>query len=146
MLSLNAYQNTTNRENAFNQTDFIYKTVTGPVLHTIAFGTEFGRQTGISLRNSGFFPNNGSRAFDVVNPFNPAYFLALSFSATLHQTPTANTGSTLPRAMRRTKSKSHAGCNSSSARVTTVSICPRWTRTPAFSATASTRRSRRVLR
>jgi len=80
LLSLNAYQNTTNRENAFNQTDFIYKTVTGPVLHTIAFGTEFGRQTGISLRNTGFFPNNGSRAFDVVNPFNPTYFDPIVFS------------------------------------------------------------------
>jgi catecholate siderophore receptor len=80
MLSLNAYQNTTNRENAFNQTDFIYKTATGPVLHTIAFGTEFGRQTGISLRNTGFFPNNGSQAFDVVNPFNPTYFGPVVFS------------------------------------------------------------------
>jgi catecholate siderophore receptor len=79
-LSLNAYQNTTNRENAFNQTDFIYKMVTGPVLHTIAFGTEFGRQTGISLRNTGFFPNNGSQAFDVVNPFNPTYFGPVVFS------------------------------------------------------------------
>ena len=36
------------RENAFNQTDFVYKTATGPVLHTVAFGTEFGRQTGLS--------------------------------------------------------------------------------------------------
>src|SRR5436305_5784037 len=80
MLSLNAYQNTTNRENAFNQTDFVYKTSTGPVLHTIAFGTEFGRQSGISLRNSGIFPNNGNLAFDVVNPFNPSYFGPVVFS------------------------------------------------------------------
>jgi catecholate siderophore receptor len=79
-LSLNAYQNTTNRENAFNQTDFVYKTATGPVLHTIAFGTEFGRQTGISLRNSGIFPNNGNKAFDVVNPFNPTYFGPVLFN------------------------------------------------------------------
>jgi catecholate siderophore receptor len=80
MLSLNAYQNTTNRENAFNQTDFIYKTATGPVLHTVAFGTEFGRQTGISLRNSGIFPDNGNKAFDVVNPFDPTYFGPLVFT------------------------------------------------------------------
>jgi catecholate siderophore receptor len=79
-LSLNAYQNTTNRENAFNQTDFIYKGATGPVLHTVAFGTEFGRQTGISLRNSGIFPNNGNKAFDVVNPFNPTYFGPVVFN------------------------------------------------------------------
>jgi catecholate siderophore receptor len=79
-LSLNAYQNTTNRENAFNQTDFVYKTATGPVLHTIAFGSEFGRQTGISLRNSGIFPNNGNNAFDVVNPFNPTWFGPVVFN------------------------------------------------------------------
>jgi catecholate siderophore receptor len=79
-LSLNAYQNTTNRENAFNQTDLVYKTATGPVLHTIAFGTEFGRQTGLSLRNSGSFPNNGNQAFDVVNPFNPTYFGPVLFN------------------------------------------------------------------
>ncbi|HEV7601484.1 MAG TPA: TonB-dependent siderophore receptor [Bradyrhizobium sp.] len=79
-LSLNAYQNTTNRENAFNQTDFVYKTATGPLLHTVAFGTEFGRQTGISLRNSGIFPNNGNNAFDVVNPFNPTYFGPVVFN------------------------------------------------------------------
>src|SRR5882762_1895927 len=79
-LSLNAYQNYTPRENAFNQTDFVYKSVTGPVRHTIAFGTEFGRQTGLSLRNSGIFPNNGNKAFDVVNPFNPTYFGPVVFN------------------------------------------------------------------
>jgi catecholate siderophore receptor len=79
-LSLNAYNNTTNRENAFNQTDFVYKTATGPVLHTIAFGTEFGRQTGLSLRNSGIFPANGNKAFAVVDPFNPTYFAPVAFN------------------------------------------------------------------
>jgi catecholate siderophore receptor len=79
-VSLNAYQNYTPRENAFNQTDFAYKTATGPVLHTVAFGTEFGRQTGLSRRDSGIFPNNGNRAFDVVNPFNPTYFGPVIFS------------------------------------------------------------------
>jgi catecholate siderophore receptor len=72
-VSLNAYQNNTPRENAFNQTDFIYKTATGPVFHTIAFGTEFGRQTGLSRRNSGIFPDNGGAAFTVVNPFDPTF-------------------------------------------------------------------------
>jgi catecholate siderophore receptor len=79
-LSLNAYQNYTPRENAFNQTDFTYKTVTGPVRHTVGFGTEFGRQTGLSLRDSGVFPNNGNKAFDVVNPFNPTYFGPVVFN------------------------------------------------------------------
>jgi catecholate siderophore receptor len=79
-LSLNAYNNTTDRENAFNQTDFVYQTATGPVLHTVAFGTEFGRQSGISLRNSGIFPNNGNAAYHVVNPFNPTYFGPVVFN------------------------------------------------------------------
>jgi catecholate siderophore receptor len=79
-VSLNAYQNDTPRENAFNQTDFIYKTATGPVFHTVAFGTEFGRETGLSRRDSGIFPNNGNRAFDVVNPFNPTYFGPVLFT------------------------------------------------------------------
>ena len=48
--------------------------MTGPVRHTIAFGTEFGRQTGLSLRNSGVFPNNANNPFDIVNPFSPTYF------------------------------------------------------------------------
>ncbi len=79
-VSLNAYQNDTPRENVFNQTDFIYKTATGPVFHTVAFGTEFGRETGLSRRDSGIFPNNGNRAFDVVNPFNPTYFGPVLFT------------------------------------------------------------------
>ena len=41
-----AYNNTTNRDNIFNQTDFFYKAFTGPIFHTIAFGTEFGSQSG----------------------------------------------------------------------------------------------------
>ncbi|QDM24190.1 TonB-dependent siderophore receptor [Tardiphaga sp. vice154] len=76
-----AYNNTTDRENAFNQTDFIYKTATGPVLHTLAFGTEFGRQTGISLRNTGFFPTASGGLSNTVtaNPFAPTYFGPVTF-------------------------------------------------------------------
>src|SRR5215510_12342186 len=69
-VSLNAYENYTPRENSFNQTDFIYKTATGPVLHTFAFGTEFGRETGLGRRDSGQFPLNGGASWVTVNPFN----------------------------------------------------------------------------
>ena len=79
-LSLNAYQNYTPRENVFNQTDFVYKTIAGPVRHTIAFGTEFGRQTGLSQRDSGIFPDNANKAFVVVNPFYPTYFGPVVFN------------------------------------------------------------------
>jgi catecholate siderophore receptor len=87
-LTLNAYQNYTPRENAFNQTDFVYKTLTGPVAHTVAFGTEFGRQTGLGLRNSGQFPANAGLPYVVVNPFSPTYFGPVTFN---HIASDANT-------------------------------------------------------
>src|SRR6201996_1338403 len=70
--NLAAYQHTTNRDNVFNQTDFLYKTVVGPVRHTLAFGTEFGQQTGTDVRNTGIFPNGSSAIGD--SPFAPTYF------------------------------------------------------------------------
>jgi len=79
-VSLNAYQNYTPRENAFNTTDFIYKTATGPALHTVLFGTEFGRETGLSRRDSGQFPTNGGASFFLANPFNPTFFGPVTFN------------------------------------------------------------------
>jgi catecholate siderophore receptor len=79
-----AYNHTTNRDNFFNQTDFFYKTFTGPLFHTIAFGTEFGRQSGIDVRNTGLFPNGTNTEID--NPFAPTYFGPIAF---IHQFPGA---------------------------------------------------------
>src|SRR6478735_5793580 len=79
-----AYNNTTNRDNIFNQTDFIYKVFTGPVFHTLAFGGEFGQQSGISLRNTGIFPTGTNTI--VANPFAPTYFGSVNF---IHQFPGA---------------------------------------------------------
>src|SRR5258707_1537742 len=76
--SYSAYNHVTDRENAFNQTDFIYKTVTGPIRHTIAFGTEFGRQTGIDLRNTGIFANTGKNS-DAGTAFSPTYLGTVNF-------------------------------------------------------------------
>jgi catecholate siderophore receptor len=70
--NLGAYQHTTNRDNVFNQTDFTYKGWTGPIAHTVGFGTEFGRQTGVDIRNTGIFPNGTNTV--VQNPFAPTYF------------------------------------------------------------------------
>lgn len=79
--TLSAYRNLTNRENLFNQTDFTYKAYTGPIFHTFAFGTEFGRQTGLSKRDSGVFPNNGnSTSSEPIDPFNPTYFGPVTFT------------------------------------------------------------------
>jgi catecholate siderophore receptor len=78
MFNYAAYQHTTNRDNVFNQTDFLYKTAVGPVFHTLAFGTEFGRQTGIDVRNTGIFPN-GTNTFVDTTPFAPTYFGPVTF-------------------------------------------------------------------
>ena len=89
-----AYNNTTNRDNIFNQTDFFYKVFTGPIFHTIAFGGEFGQQSGISLRNTGIFPTGTNTI--VANPFAPTYFGSVNF---IHQFPGAlSPGVTTPDA------------------------------------------------
>jgi catecholate siderophore receptor len=84
--NLGAYQHTTNRDNVFNQTDFVYKTFTGPVFHSVGFGTEFGRQAGVDIRNTGFFPdpNNPGGVVNTItqNPFAPTYFGPVTF---MHQ-------------------------------------------------------------
>jgi len=81
--TLSAYRNMTNRENLFNQTDFTYKVHTGPIFHTFAFGTEFGRQTGLSKRDSGQFVDNTINPTNISDPidaFNPTYFGTLTFN------------------------------------------------------------------
>ena len=72
----------TNRQNTFNDTDFIYKGFTGPLFHTVGFGTQLGRQAGIDVRNPGLFPNGTNTEAD--NPFAPTYFGPINF---LHQYP-----------------------------------------------------------
>jgi catecholate siderophore receptor len=90
-VNLGAYQHWTNRDNAFNQTDFIYKTSTGPALHKVGFGTEFGQQTGIDWRNTGVFPNGTPTGINTiaVNPFAPTYFGPVTF---VHHYTSVNNG------------------------------------------------------
>lgn len=100
-----AYNNQTDRDNAINQTDFVYKGFTGPIFHTVAFGTEFGRQTGIAVRNTGIFPNGTNTT--VGDPFNPTYFGPVTF---IHHSTAVNAdGVTAP------DSNSKYGLNTSSA-------------------------------
>jgi catecholate siderophore receptor len=72
-----AYNHITDRESAFNQTDFVYKTLTGSVGHTIAFGTEFDTQIGLDLRSTGIFAN-GSASIQG-NAFDPTFFGPVNF-------------------------------------------------------------------
>ena len=82
-----AYNHETDRTNLFNQTDLVYKTATGPLFHTLAFGTEFGRQTGIDYRNTGIF-SNGQNTI-LADAYNPTYFGAVNFIH--HSSGTGNT-------------------------------------------------------
>jgi catecholate siderophore receptor len=89
--NLGAYQHWTNRDNVFNQTDFTYKVATGSVFHTIGFGTEFGRQTGVDIRNTGVFPNGTPTGINTItqNPFAPTYFGPVTF---VHHPTAVNNG------------------------------------------------------
>ncbi len=122
-----AYQHTTNRENLFNDTDFTYKAFTGPIFHTLGFGTEFGRQTGVDLRNTGFFPVirpvhfrtprrpvRSSRPISATSPssINSARLLRLSSLASPRpRIPTAPINSISSRPMCVIRSISRVGCS-----------------------------------
>lgn len=52
---ISAYNNFTNRENLFNQTDLIFYADTGSIRHTLLAGAEFGRQKTTNFRETGQF-------------------------------------------------------------------------------------------
>ena len=54
-VALTAYNDGTQRQNLFNQTDLIYSLATGPIRHTLLAGVEVGRQLTDNFRNTGFF-------------------------------------------------------------------------------------------
>jgi len=72
-----AYNHETDRDNVINQTDFVYKAALGPIFHTLAFGTEFARQSGIDFRDTGVFPNGKNTV--TANAFSPTYFGPVTF-------------------------------------------------------------------
>lgn len=79
-VSLSAYNNTTDRKNVFNQTDFLYSLNTGPISHTLLAGIEIGRQVTNDRRRTGFF-NNSSRQTNVFVPLsNPITQAPIEFT------------------------------------------------------------------
>ena len=58
-LPLSAYNDFTDRENVFNQTDFIFALDTGPIKHTLLAGVEIGQQITSNSRDNGTFDING---------------------------------------------------------------------------------------
>lgn len=68
-VTLTSYNNATQRENIFSQTDFTYALDVGPMRHTLLGGFEAGRQQTENFRNTGFFNNTVT---SVLAPFaNP---------------------------------------------------------------------------
>lgn len=68
--SLAAYNNSTKRENLFNQTDVVFSLDTGPVRHTLLVGMELGRQESDNFRNTGFFTALGANATTFTTPLS----------------------------------------------------------------------------
>jgi catecholate siderophore receptor len=76
-VALSAYNNDTQRQNLFNQTDLIYSLSTGSVKHTLLAGIELGRQNTDNFRNTGFF---GGTATSLSVPYsNPTITTAATF-------------------------------------------------------------------
>ena len=77
LVSLSGYDNATRRNNVFNQTDVSVLAATGPIRHTLLFGTEFGRQATDNFRTTAYF-NNTATSINV--PFaNPTDFTPVTF-------------------------------------------------------------------
>jgi len=54
-VTITAYNNDTQRQNLFNQTDLTVEVRTGPIRHTLLLGAEVGRQATDNLRRTGYF-------------------------------------------------------------------------------------------
>jgi catecholate siderophore receptor len=76
-VAISAYNNATQRDNIFNQTDFLYSLNTWGVKHEFLAGVEYGRQVTDNLRNTGFF-NNTSTSVNVPF-FNPLSLTPVTF-------------------------------------------------------------------
>lgn len=60
MVSISAYNNLTERENIFNQTDLVFDISQGEIIHRLLVGVELGRQNTGNYRETGYFGAPGS--------------------------------------------------------------------------------------
>ena len=60
LVTLTAYNNTTQRQNIFSQTDLVYYLSAGGIKHTLLGGFELGTQRTFNFRNTGYFTNTSS--------------------------------------------------------------------------------------
>ena len=80
LVTLSAYNNASNRTNAFNQTDLTAQVSTGALQHTLLIGGEIGRQFTDNFRQTGFF---GPTATSIQAPFDsPTIALPVAFRQT----------------------------------------------------------------
>ena len=75
--NLAAYKHTTNRDNVINQTDFVYKTSTGPVFHTVGIRHRVRPAVRRRYPQHRHLPNGTNTI--VANPFDPTYFGPINF-------------------------------------------------------------------
>ena len=78
-LTLAAYNNSNDRQDIFNQTDWTYKLTTGSMRHTFVIGTEFGQEKSANARFTGIF-GNGTVNSDPVPASNPVSFGVVNFT------------------------------------------------------------------
>ena len=76
-VGLGAYNDTTDRENFFNQTDLLFSFDTGRFKHKMVTGVEVGRQVTDQLRQTGFF--NGVSTSEVISAANPITDTPITF-------------------------------------------------------------------
>jgi catecholate siderophore receptor len=67
-VAISAYNNLTERQNLFNQTDLVWKTSTGPLKHTFLAGVELGRQVTDSVRLTGYVGASTTRTTPFASP------------------------------------------------------------------------------
>ncbi len=79
-VALSAYNNHTERENSFNQTDYMVDIRHGDATHRLLIGAELGRQDTQNFRETGYFGAPGSTATSQsVSADNPFPTLPVSF-------------------------------------------------------------------
>lgn len=80
LVRISAYNNATDRQNLFNQTDLVLRPRTGRVAHTLLVGAEFGRQETGNFRSTGYFPSTGTGLTAIDVPVaSPATTVPITF-------------------------------------------------------------------
>lgn len=79
-LTLSAYNNSNDRQNIGNQTDWTKKFALGPTQHTFVFGTEFGNQKSANARFSGIFSSTGTGTSTAIPGSNPVSYQTVNFT------------------------------------------------------------------